>query len=174
MVQACTRLTSRIIHNVALAYFATSKGLNDAARDLCTAGFETNNINISRSNAQREREHATGDGTPLPNAIGTHSLRWLCRQILAHDSNRSGADQISGLDRTPTEGINPTCSTLDLPGALMAMGVPLEVLSLLQRDAEHSGMFMMIDASDRVNEASVIMSGNGGYIRTGFLTVGPA
>jgi hypothetical protein len=80
---------------------------------------------------------------------------------------------MSGLDPTPAEGPNPTCSRFDLQVSLTAIHVPAIVIELLLRDCQSKGMFMLIDAPDRVMEADSILDQNAGYIRTQYLTVHP-
>ncbi len=162
---------TRTIHNVSLAYFADYQGISDSIRDLCTAGFKARGINISQSAAQQKtHRNAPSDG-PLPNGIHTHSKRWLLKRSLVHDWQRSGADQMSGLNPAPVEGENPTCSSFDLDIALTAMHVPALVITLLQQHVQKRGMFMMVDASGRVHEADCILDRNAGYLRTQYLSV---
>ena len=161
--------SSRTIHNVALAYFSNRNSVSDSVRDLCTAGFEAGDISISFPLAQQGPNQSV-DETVLPAAIETHSLRWLWSRSRAHDRHRSGADQMKGRNPTPAEGANPTCFTLNLDLVLTAMCVPSQVIALLQKDVQHKGVFMLVDAADRVEEAGNIMDANSGYLRTQYLT----
>ena len=160
--------STRTVHTVALAYFSHRNSVSDSVRDLCTAGFKATDINISFPLAQQASDPAA-DKEVLPDAIGTHSLRWLWSRARAHDRHRSGAEQLGGRNPVPFEGANPTCFTLDLHAALTAMSVPSEVIALLQKDVQHKGMFMLVDAANRVDEAGCIMDANSGYIRTQYL-----
>ncbi len=168
MPESAARVNSRTPENIALAYFANAAGINDAVRDLCIAGFPADHINIALPLAQ-ETSIEVKDSEPLPNAIGTHSFRWLLNRMRGHDRHRQGADQMSGLDPTPPEGENPTCSTLNLEVALTAMGVQPVVVALLRQDMRSYGTYMLIDALDRVEEATFILDANAGYIRTEYL-----
>jgi hypothetical protein len=159
-------LNFRTVANVSLAYFADYRGVSDSIRDLCTAGFEARNINISQSAAEQKTHPQAEAAGPLPNAIGAHSKLWLWDQYRKHDRQRSGADQMSGLNPTPSEGANPTCSSFNLQGALSAMHVPPVVITLLLRDVQSHGMFMLVDADGRVDEADSILDKNAGLIRT--------
>ena len=142
-------------------------------RDLCSAGFPADHINIALPVAQ-EASVKVKDSEPLPNAIGAHSFRWLLNRMRGHDRHRQGADQMSGLDPTPSEGENPTCSTLNLEVALTAMGVEPVVIALLRQDTRSYGTYLLVDAPDRVEEATLILNANAGYIRTEYLKKLPA
>ena len=167
-MEPSSRVASRTSHNVALAYFADSRGVSDSVRDLCTANFLASSINISQSNAQQIYPNTEPD-KPLPNAIGPHSMQWQWSRLLAHDWQRRGADQISGLNPVPPEGSNPTCSTFDLQVTLTAMRVPPVVIGLLLNHIREKGMYVLVDASNRVREAEDILDGNAGYVRTQYL-----
>ncbi len=161
--------TSRTIDNIALAYFPSPENLHDAARDLCIAGFEGPQINIAASPRQDQIALSVALDQPLQNAIGAHTFRWRLNRLHVHDRQRRGADQIRGVNRLPPEGINPTCSTLDLARALQALAVSRDVIFLLQLDMKDKGTFLLVDAPHRVDEASAIMSLNAGYLRTQYL-----
>ncbi len=161
--------TPRSVHNIALAYFVTRENVSDATRDLCNAGFIGNQINITHTPTRAEAVDPATHHQPLPNAIGPHSLRWILNRARTHDRQRQGANQMHGLDPVPKEPANPTCWTLDLASALNALAIPTDVIALLQRDTADTGMFMLIDAPDRVPEASSILSGNAGFLRTQYL-----
>lgn len=165
MPDASDRINRRTIDTIALAYFAHSNHLHDAVRDLCSAGFAADHINISGTLGQEMGGDGPEAGASLPNAIGAHSLRWSFDRMRKHDRNRSGADQMSGLNPTPSEGLNPTCSVLDLASVLKALAVPQDVVWLLEQDVRKQGSFVLVDAPQRVEEASVILSGNAGYLR---------
>ncbi len=173
MPASSMRTLARTSDNVALAYFASAASVSDSVRDLCSAGFLAEHINISLPVAL-ERAAEAEDSRPLPNAIGAHSLRWILNRMRGHDRHRRGADQMKGVNPTPPEGENPTCSTLNLEVALTAMGVQPNVISLLLKDAHHHGMFLLVDAADRVEEATLILNANAGYIRTDYLKALPA
>lgn len=173
MPESAARINARTPDNVALAYFANAAGVNDSVRDLCIAGFPADHINIGLPLVQ-ETSVKIKDSEPLPNAIGTHSFRWLLNRMRGHDRHRQGADQMSGLDPTPSEGENPTCSTLNLEMALTAMGIQPVVIALLRQDTRSYGMHMLVDARDRVEEATLILNANAGYIRTEYLKRLPA
>jgi hypothetical protein len=174
MQQALSVGILRTIDNVSLAYFADYRRISDSVRDLCTAGFAADGINISQSRAQQKSNPEMHEGNQLPDAIGPHSRLWRWKRTLAHDRQRRGADQMSGLDMAPLEGKNPTCSRFDLQTVLTAMRVPAMVITLLLQDVQNEGMFMLVDASDRVREADSILDRNAGYIRTQYLRVLPS
>jgi hypothetical protein len=174
MQQALSGGILRTIDNVSLAYFADYRRISDSVRDLCTAGFAAGGINISQSRAQQKASPKMQEGGQLPDAIGAHSRLWRWKRTLAHDRQRRGADQMSGLDMAPSEGKNPTCSSFDLQTTLTAMHVPAMVITLLLQDVQNEGMFLLVDASDRVREADSILDRNAGYIRTQYLRVLPS
>lgn len=162
------RIHARTPENVALAYFANAAGVSDSIWDLCSAGFDAEYINIALPVAE-EAASRNPDSEPLPNAIGVHSFRWLLGRMRGHDRHRQGADQMSGLDPAPGEGDNPTCSTLNLETALEAMGVEPTVIALLRHDTRSYGTYVLVDAADRVAEATLILNANAGYMRTEYL-----
>lgn len=168
MLASAARANARNPDNVALAYFASNAGVGDSIRDLCNAGFQADHINVSLPIAGEARVKIE-DHQPLPNAIGTHSIRWLLNRMRGHDRQRQGADQMRGLNPEPAEGANPTCSTLNLEVALAAMGVEPDVVALLRQDTRSCGMYMLVDAPNRVQEATLILNANAGYIRTAYL-----
>lgn len=174
MPELTSRVTLRTIDNVALAYFSDPRRVSDSIRDLCTAGFAACNINISLSKKQTAAMLAGAEDDSLPNAIGSHSVPWKWNRSWQHDRHRRGADQLSGLNPTPDEGANPTCYSFDLGVVLRAMHVPAQVITLLQSDAQTSGQFMLVDATNRVPEADRILDGNAGYLRTQYLRVNAA
>jgi hypothetical protein len=55
--------------------------------------------------------------------------------------------------------------------ALAAMHVPMVVIELLLKDVQARGVFLLIDAPDRVREADSILDKKSGYIRTQYLRV---
>jgi hypothetical protein len=172
--QALSGGIPRTINNVSLAYFEDYRRISDSVRHLCTAGFAADGINISQSRAQQRANPKMYQGGPLPDAIGVHSRLWRWKRTLAHDRQRRGADQMKRLDIVPLEGKNPTCSSFDLQATLAAMHVPATVITLLLQDVQNEGMFMLVDASDRVREADSILDRNAGYIRTQYLRVLPS
>ena len=162
---------SRTIHNVALAYFESGRRVSDSVRDLCTAGFEAEDINVSQTTAQG-RQTPGAEGSSLgPKDLGAHSLRWLLHRFRAHDQHRRGADQMHGRNPTPSVPGDSMYATFDLHTALYAMHVPVEVIALLQQDMRDKGMFLLVDAHERVREAEGILTRNAGYIRTEYLRV---
>ena len=171
MEQPSTVSASRTVQNVALAYFSDLRGVSDSVRDLCTAGFAPASINISQSAAEQASSPTVDVGTPLHNAVGEHSKQWLWNRTLSHDWQRKGADQISGLNPLPSEGANPTCLAFDLQIVLTAMSVPAVVIGLLLHDVQRQGMFVLVDALDRVREAERILANNAGFLRTQYLRV---
>ncbi len=162
--------TERTVHNVSLAYFVSRQNVSDATRDLVNAGFVGTSISIS----QPAESDAPVQRQSLVNAIGDHSLRWQLHRARIHDRQRRGAHQMSGDDPVPTEAANPTCWTIDLATTLRALAVPVDTIALLQRDTLLKGMFMLVDAPDRVSEANDILSGNAGFLRTNYLRGLPA
>ena len=170
MPELSTRPDRRTVNNIALAYFMRAENLHDAVRDLCTANFLASDINISGFAGPGGAAASPENRLPLPNAIGTHSLRWSWKQSRVHDRYRRGNDQINGRNPIPAEKVSPTCLTLDLPVALSALSVSPEIIWLLEQDARKGAAFVLVDAKDRVEEAGTILSGNAGYVRTDYLT----
>lgn len=143
--------------NVCLAYFVDLRNVHDAATDLCLAGFVESAINIT--------EHLVGRDVTM----SAHSWRWRIRRYLAHDRHRRGADQITGDASDPHAFTNPVCTHISLGLVLAQLEVSQAVIDLLQRDADHNRIFMLIDAVGRVREASRILQRNRGQLRTEFL-----
>lgn len=172
MLEQLSHVSRRSIHNVALAYFTSPQRISDSIRDLCTADFAACHINISPLGAQTAVTDENGGSQPLHNAIGDHSLTWRWNRARHHDHSRRGADQLSGTNPTPAEGSNPTCYSFDVSIVLTALRVPAQVIALLQRELGQNGQFVMVDASDRVQEADRILDRNAGSLRTQYLQLG--
>ncbi len=161
----------RTVHTVALAYFTRRQNVSDATRDLCNAGFAGTHISISQPTGS---DDGVIERQPLVNAIGVHSLRWQIERARTHDRQRRGANQMSGADPFPAEPENPTCWTIDLATTLRALSIHSDMISLLERDTIRKGMFVLVDAPDRVPEANDILSNNAGFLRTDYLRGLPA
>jgi hypothetical protein len=164
MATPATLISVRTIHNIALAYFDVISNRSDAIRDLCTAGFQSDHINISRSSSSDKATDLL-----IPEAIGPHSRLWEWTRSYVHDLSRSGAEQMSGLNPTPSEGVNPSCPTLDLTVTLTSLGVSPKIIWLLTEDVLRGATYVLVDAHKRVAEASAIMSRNAGHVRTDYL-----
>jgi hypothetical protein len=161
---------SRNVTNVALAYFTNPQNLHDAATDLCLAGFSADEINTTGLVGGIEPNKKLSKLlVPASAPNEQHTWRWRLRRFLAHDRRRRGADQMVGDDRDPFAFTNPDCIRIDLSIVLAQMNVPQIVFDLLQRDTVSRRTFMLVDAKDRVAEASEIMQQNFGQLRTEFL-----
>jgi hypothetical protein len=165
--------SSRTVSNVALAYFVNPRNLHDAATDLCLAGFKADAINITGL--------IHGYGLESPEAARSaataafaeeHTLRWKMRRFLAHDRQRRGADQMSNDDRDSVGFPNPECTRIILSSVLAEMKVSHSIVELLRTDTRSERTFMLVDAEDRVAEASSILQMNGGELRTEYLYSG--
>jgi len=88
-----THVGLRTVDNIALAYFANTQNLNDAVRDLCSAHFKANHINISQPKRGDAPARKIADAQPYFNATSRHTLCWLLNREGAHDRHRRGADQ---------------------------------------------------------------------------------
>lgn len=161
--------SSRNVRTVALAYFMNPRNLRDAATDLCLAGFSTRAINITDLSNGIKLKNPLTSLTPDLASDDKHTLRWRLRRFLAHDRHRRGADQISGNNPDPNAFTDPECIRMDLGVVLAQMNVPQAVVDLLERDTMSERTFMMVDAKDRVAEASEIMKRNFGQLRTDYL-----
>ena len=76
---------------------------------------------------------------------------------------------MSGLNPTPSEGPKPTYSPLDLTASLTGLCVSTKIIWLLTQDVLRGATYLMVDAHNRVAEASAIMSRNSGHVRTDYL-----
>lgn len=162
--------SSRNVFNVALAYFANPRNLHDASTDLCLAGFNVNSINVSSlMGGARPLSAGTEKSRALADQVEQHTWRWRMRRFMVHDRQRRGADQISGEDCDPLAFINPECPRIDLCAVLAGMNVPEATVELLRGDTQSERTFMLVDAQDRVFEASNILQANRGQLRTDYL-----
>jgi hypothetical protein len=163
-------MSSRNVSNIALAYFVNPRNLHDAATDLCSAGFRSDAINITgRLNSLSLNIRKSTASTDNDTSVDQHTWRWRVRRFLVHDGHRRGADQISGDDRDPLVFLNPQCNRIDLRVVLAQMNVTDAIAELLQIDTKSERTFMLVDAQDRVSEASEILQRNAGQLRTDYL-----
>ena len=161
---------SRNVFNVALAYFMDARFLHDAASDLCDAGFQPGMINVAvPAKKMRATEPQYEDLMGRIAAVEEHTWGWITKRSMAHDRHRRGADQISGDDSMPTNYPNPLCPRIDLGTVLAAMNVSDGIVWLLEKEITSDRVFMLVDASGRVDEASAILKQNGGRLRTDYL-----
>lgn len=161
---------SRNVSNIALAYFVNPRNLHDAATDLCSAGFRSDAINVTgRLNSFNPDVHKSIASTDSDTSVDQHTWRWRMRRFLVHDRHRRGADQISGDDRDPFAFSNPHCNRIDLSIVLAEMNVSSAISELLQNDTRSERTFMLVDAQDRVIEATEILQRNAGQLRTDYL-----
>ena len=160
----------RNVSNVALAFFVNPRNLHDAATDLCLAGFKADAINVTgliHGLGLESPETARSAATAA--FAEEHTLRWKMRRFLVHDRQRRGADQMSGDDRDSVGFPNPECNWIDLSSVLAEMNVSRSIVELLRIDTRSERTFMLVDAQDRVDEASQILQMNGGELRTEYL-----
>lgn len=163
--------SSRNITNIALAYFVNPRNLHDAATDLCSAGFRSDAINITGlMNSLDPGTRSPTSSTATNTLVDQHTWRWRVHRFLAHDRRRRGADQITGDDRDPLAFTNPKCNRIDLGVVLAQMNVSHAIAELLQSDTRSERTFMLVDAQDRVIEASDILQRNAGQLRTDYLS----
>ena len=151
----------RSIHNIALAFFINPRHMRDAATDLCLAGFLAKGIGIAGPRPDATTE-STGD------SADQHTWRWRARRFMSHDTHRRGADQMSGDDPTPANA-DPRCPEIDLWDVLAGMKISPGIVRLLKEDLSSDRVYLLVDAEDRVNEATRIMQWNSGLMRTEYL-----
>ena len=157
--------------NLVAALFLKPVSARDAIADLKIAGFRCSDIGVAISKlGQREQERN-------PNAVrtpcdldGKHSIRWKVRHSLKHDLHTHGGGLSSRADAAAASEEKPGYTDIDLTDTLRGLGVAEDTITLLDEEMGTDGMFVLVHAGDRGEEAESILNRSRGFVRTVMVT----
>lgn len=157
--------------NLVAAVFLKVISARDAIADLKIAGFHTTDIGVALSK-QGEREQQGGpEAVRAPdNLEGKHSIPWKVRHSLKHDSHSHGPGFSSQKDAAEANEEQPVYTAIDLTDTLRGLGVAEDTIQLLHQEMGKDGLFILVHAGDRGEEAESILERNRGFLRTVMVT----
>ena len=152
--------------NLVAALFLKAVSACDAIADLKIAGFHASDIGVALSKQGiREQQQC-------PDLEGKHSIRWKVRHSLKHDSHTQGGGLSSRHDAAAASEEKPGYTEIDLTETLRGLGVAEDTIKLLDEEMGADGMFVLVHAGDRGDEAESILDRNRGFVRTVMVTEG--
>ncbi len=156
--------------NLVAALFLKPVSARDAIADLKIAGFRSSDIGVAISKlGQREQERSPNAGSPC-DLDGKHSLRWKVRHSVKHDLHTHGGGLSSRADAAAASEEKPGYTDIDLTDTLRGLGVAEDTITLLDEEMGTDGMFVLVHAGDRGEEAESILDRNRGFVRTVMVT----
>jgi hypothetical protein len=150
--------------NLVAALFLKAVSACDAIADLKIAGFHTSDIGVALSK-QAEREQMR-----CPDLEGKHSIRWKVRHSIERDSHSQGPGLSSQGDAAAANDEKPGYTEIDLTDTLRGLGVAEDTIKLLDEEMGRDGLFVLVHAGDRGDEAESILERNRGFVRTVMVT----
>jgi hypothetical protein len=154
--------------NLVAALFLKPVSARDAIADLKIAGFHSSDIGVAISQlGQREKG---------PNAVlscdldGKRSVRWKVRHSIKHDLYTHGGGLSSRQDAAAANEEKPAYKEINLTDTLRGLGVAEDTIKLLDEEMGTNGMFVLVHAGDRGEEAESILDRNRGFVRTVMVT----
>ena len=157
--------------NLVAALFLKPVSARDAIADLKIAGFHSSDIGVAISHlGQREQERSPNAVQAPGDLDGKHSIRWKVRHSLNHDLHTHGGGLSSQADATAANQEKPAYTEIDLTDTLRGLGVAEDTITLLDEEMGTNGMFVLVHAGDRGDEAESILDRNRGFVRTVMIT----
>jgi hypothetical protein len=157
--------------NQVAALFLKPVSARDAIADLKIAGFRSSDIGVAISHlGQREQERNPNAVRAPGDLDGKHSIRWKVRHSLTHDLNTHGGGLSSRADAAAASEEKPGYTDIDLTDTLRGLGVAEDTITLLDEEMGTDGMFVLVHAGDRGEEAESILDRNRGFVRTVMIT----
>ena len=157
--------------NLVAALFLKPVSACDAIADLKIAGFHTSDIGVALSKqAEQEQRRSPETIRPPADLEGKHSIRWKVRHSLKHDSHTHGGGLSSREDAAAASLEKPGYTDIDLTETLRGLGVAEDTIKLLDEEMGRDGMFVLVHAGDRGEEAESILDRNRGFVRTVMVT----
>jgi hypothetical protein len=147
--------------NLVAALFLKPVSARDAIADLKIAGFQGSDIGVASSG------QAVGAPADLD---GEHSIRWKVRHSLDRDSHSQGPGLSSRQDAAAAKEEQPAYTAIDLTETLRGLGVAEDTIHLLDDEMGAHGLFILVHAGDRGEEAESILDRNRGFVRTVMIT----
>jgi len=157
--------------NLVAALFLKPVSARDAIADLKIAGFRCSDIGVAISHlGQRELERSPNAARETCDLDGKHSIRWKVRHSLQHDLQTHGGGLSSRPDAAAANEEKPAYTDIDLTDTLRGLGVSEDTITLLDEEMGTNGMFVLVHAGDRGDEAESILDRNRGFVRTVMIT----
>jgi hypothetical protein len=155
--------------NLVAALFLKPVSARDAIADLKIAGFRSSDIGVAVSRlGQREQERSPNGERASADLEGKHSIRWKVRHSVKHDLHGGGLS--SRADAAAANEEKPAYTDIDLTDTLRGLGVAEDTIKLLDEEMGANGMFVLVHAGDRGEEAESILDRNRGFVRTVMIT----
>jgi hypothetical protein len=158
------RRMGRTRSNTVAALFLKGVSACDAIADLKIAGFPTSDIGVALSKQGEREQHR------CPDLAGKHSIRWKVRHSLKHDLHTQGGGLSSRPDAAAADLEKPGYTEIELTETLRGIGVAEDTIKLLDEEMGRDGMFVLVHAGDRGEEAESILDRNRGFLRTVMVT----
>jgi hypothetical protein len=157
--------------NLVAASFLKPVSARDAIADLKIAGFRSSDIGVAISQlGQREQERSPNALPPLCDLEGKHSIRWKVRHSFEHDLHSHGGGLSSREDAAAANEEKPAYTDIDLTDTLRDLGVAEDTIKLLDEEMGTDGLFVLVHAGDRGEQAESILNRNRGFVRTVMVT----
>jgi hypothetical protein len=157
--------------NLVAALFLKPVSARDAIADLKIAGFRSSDIGVALSQlGQRKQEQSPNAGRAAADLDGKHSIRWKVRHSVKHDIHTHGGGLSSREDAAAASEEKPAYTEIDLTDTLRGLGVAEDTIKLLDEEMGANGMFVLVHAGDRGEEAESILDRNRGFVRTVMIT----
>jgi hypothetical protein len=157
--------------NLVAALFLKAVSARDAIADLKIAGFRGSDIGVALSKqGEREQQRSPAAVRSPADLDGKHSIRWKVRHSLKHDLHTHGGGLSSRADAAAANEEKPAYLKIDLTDTLRGLGVAEDTIKLLDEEMGRDGMFVLVHAGDRGDEAESILDRNRGFVRTVMVT----
>jgi hypothetical protein len=155
--------------NLVAALFLKAVSARDAIADLKIAGFHSCDIGLALSQRGLREQERRPNAIETPGDLeGKHSIRWKVRHSIKHDSHGRGLS--SRADAAAANEEKPGYTEIDLTETLRGLGVAENTITLLDEEMGTDGMFVLVNAGDRGEEAESILDRNRGFVRTVMVT----
>jgi hypothetical protein len=157
--------------NLVAALFLKGVSACDAIADLKIAGFHGTDIGVALSKLGEREQQLKPDPKRAPADLeGKHSIRWKVRHSINHDLHTHGGGLSSRHDAAAANEEKPSYVEIDLTETLRGLGVAEDTIKLLDEEMGTDGMFVLVHAGDRGEEAESILDRNRGFVRTVMVT----
>jgi hypothetical protein len=157
--------------NLVAALFLKRVSACDAIADLKIAGFHTSDIGVAISKLGERELQRSPETTRTPADLeGKHSIRWKVRHSVQHDLHTHGGGLSSQPDAAAANLEKPAYTEIDLTDTLRGLGVAEDTINLLDEEMGRDGMFVLVHAGDRGEEAESLLDRNRGFVRTVMVT----
>jgi hypothetical protein len=157
--------------NQVAALFLKVVSARDAIADLKIAGFCGSDIGVAFSQRGESEPDQRGNELQTPDVLeGKHSIRWKVRHSFEHDLHSQGGDLSSKAEAAAASEEQPGYTEIDLADTLRHLEVAEDTIRLLNGEMGTDGVFVLVHAGDRGEEAESILDRNRGFLRTVMVT----